>query len=64
MKECGCDEHPDPSRVPWSAWSSGGVNAHIVVAKSDGSHINESDVEWVRGLLRRATSAQSQREEP
>lgn len=53
---CGCDKHPDPTTVSWSAWSTGGGTAQVTVAKSDGSHINWGDVEWVRELLRRAAS--------
>lgn len=53
------DGHDDPTRKPWSAWvttvtRSDGTPSTLTVAPSDGSHVAESDAEWLREVLRNA----------
>lgn len=47
---------PDGGSQPWSAWVSGdhdgdGQPMQIIVARSAGAHVAESDAEWVRARL-------------
>lgn len=50
------DGHRDPNRRPWSAWvtearDGDGQPTTIHVGPSNGSHLAESDAQWVRDLL-------------
>lgn len=53
--ECGCDQHRDPATYPWSAWldpaGKDGLHRNITVAPSRGTHVIESDAQWVRDRL-------------
>ena len=49
--------HDDPRRKPWSVWvgpERDGDDRPITlhVAPSNGSHVAESDAEWLRELIR------------
>ena len=52
------DGHTPPTRgsQPWSAWvaevrDGDGQPMQIIVARSAGAHVAESDAEWVRARL-------------
>jgi hypothetical protein len=49
------DGHQDPNRRPWAAWMSPKLidsqPSEIIVARSDGAHVAESDAQWVRDVL-------------
>lgn len=54
------DGHDAPTRKPWAAWVSAerdpdGQPTHLIVCKAGGSHVAESDAEWLRELIREAT---------
>lgn len=51
------DGHQDPSRVPWSVRlgpvrDSDGQPMQLIVERTQGSHVAESDVEWLWQLIR------------
>lgn len=61
--EDGCPHcsprHGDPKASSWGVWvhsnrDGDGQPAMLVVAKSDGAHVAESDAEWLREILRKA----------
>ena len=51
------DGHEDPERRPWGVYvdtvnvDGDGQPTRLIVAKSAGQHVAESDAEWVRNLL-------------
>jgi hypothetical protein len=50
---CRDGGHDDPRRKPWSVWVGTGDKPYLLeVAPSAGSHVAESDAEWLRELIR------------
>lgn len=50
------DGHQDPSRVPWAVWMGShrdgdGQPMHLIVARTQGSHVAETDAQWLRELI-------------
>lgn len=53
---------PDGGSQPWSVWvpesyDRDGQPTHIIVARSGGAHVAESDAEWMREMLNRRVCA-------
>jgi hypothetical protein len=47
---------PDGGSQPWNAWvaterDGDGQPMHIIVARSAGAHVAESDAQWIRDRL-------------
>jgi hypothetical protein len=51
------DGHQDPNRVPWGVFvgpirDSDGQPLHLIVLRTQGSHVAESDAHWLWELIR------------
>lgn len=61
------DGHRDPRRVPWSVIvgperDSDGQPMNLWVSRTQGSHVAESDAEWLWGLIRTYRDAELETE--